>query len=421
MNLPHLLKLLFTALPSVGRRRIIISTIRLNLWGALFFIGQPASAQLTNPITVTIKLKKTADTFRVKIASLKYNKNLAFSFTLDDGLVSDYLVAFPYFQGGKVAGKYIDQWGIDQGADGKYYSGLFYTDGCGNSIPFKAAIAINAKNVASTDTIAHPGFLSWKQIDSLYHAGWDILNHGYSHATGKEVNAKYEIGKNNEVVKDHIGMEMRDFVIPGGHNDKLSNGPYAKAAFHLKMETVQCECFGNYLINIDSNLDLSHLKLGRKFLRTSTIEGRLSKSRRLGKSISILLDQDQKFWINAFTHGTGNQNIWNISFIFPEFKSLFKQLALQYGQRGRDNIWFAPTREVYEYLLNSRSVKYTIKGKRKRIKIIIDKNSLPSDISYSELTFVLQSSAQIKKVKCKDCSIESFSKDKRQNLINLKW
>lgn len=300
-----------------------------HIFCSLLLIFISGSAQRANRnISITIKLEKPSDTFTVKIAPLKYNKDFAFSFTLDDGLTSDYLVAFPYFSGGTVSGKYIDQWGYDQGADGKYYPGLFYTDGCGHSIPFKAGIAINAKNINGADTIFHHGFLTWKQLKDLSDAGWDILNHGYSHATGKNVNAKYEIKKNNEAVKKHIGIEMKDFVIPGGHDDYISDTSYTKRAFEAGMETVQCEHFGNYLIKIDSTLNLAHLKLGRKFLHTS----------RTGfpnfKDLERL-SQNKGFWINAFTHGAGNQNIWNISLIFPQFRSFFQNYIYNMGKEEK--------------------------------------------------------------------------------------
>lgn len=75
------------------------------------------SSNADGGITIIIKLKayKEEDTVSIKVANLKYNKDFAFSSTLDDGLVSDYLVAFSFFNGGSVSGNYIDQWGYCHG------------------------------------------------------------------------------------------------------------------------------------------------------------------------------------------------------------------------------------------------------------------------------------------------------------------
>lgn len=390
--------------------------------------------------TIIIKLKANRNNYPVSIktAPLKYNKNFAFSFTLDDGLVSDYLVAFPFFSGGTVSGKYTDQWGYDQGADGRGYPGLFYTDGCGQSIPFKAGLAINAKNINDADTLLHHGFLTWKQIQTLHQSGWDILNHGYTHATGKGVNVKYEIEQNNEVVKNKLGIEMKGFVIPGGRGDIFSNERYTKAAFDLGMETVQGEGFGNYLINIGPELNLSQIKLGRLFMRavTDTINGIITQKIRfrsgpnpavhgteaaLFKNIDFSVNDNQTFWINAFTHGVGNKNIWNISLVFPVVKSFFNKLEIKYGEKGADNMWMAPVTEVYEYLLNARAIKYMVKRYPKKIKLVIDKKAFPLYLKYHELTFIIAGRRAIRSVRCKGCIVESYSKGKNGNLININW
>lgn len=378
----------------------------------------------------------TNDSFSVKITSLKYDKDFAFSFTLDDGLASAYLVAYPFFEGGKVSDSYIDQWGYDQGGDGKYYAGLYYTDGCGNQLPFKAASAINAKSI-TTDTIFHPGNLSWKQVADLYRAGWDILSHGYSHETGKQVHAAYEVSENNRVVENRLKIKMSAFVIPGGKEDYLSEGPYTKAALDQGMQTVQCEHFRGHLIDLDSITikKQGHLKLGREFLHSKsttgkneayvssgeTIDDSALYAEKLVKEISTHLNQKEKFWINAFTHSVGNQNLWNISLVFPDFKAVFNQLENHYGENGMDNMWMAPTTEVYEYLLVSHFIKYHAEKQGKYIKITIDTAAIPAGLRYHEITFVLRSAGKIKKVKCVACNVESYSKEKKQSLVNVKW
>lgn len=375
-------------------------------------------------ITVIIKLRKPVGPVSVKTAPLKYNKDFAFSFTLDDGLVSAYLVAYPFFSGGKVSGTYTDQWGHDQGADGKRYPGLFYTDGCGGQIPFSAASAINAKNIADADTVDHAGFLSWKQIMNLYHGGWDILSHGYRHITGKGINAGYEVAENNRVVEDSLGIKMNDFVVPGGRDDDMSDNPYAEAAFNQGMQTVQCEHFPGHILVLDSTLKLSQLKLGRKFLHsTPDLAGghAVEADTALFEEISRRLDKKSKFWVNAFTHSVGNQNLWNISLVFPDFKHFFNGLANHFGQQGLDNMWMAPIEEVYEYLLTRRNIKYHVERKGRYVKVHMYTGGIPAGLRHHAITVVVRSDKVIKKVTCVGCSIECYSRNKGQNLINLTW
>lgn len=416
----------------------MIRKATLYLVGIFFLVAEGSQAKKANGIiSITIYLKESAKLSFVRTARLAYNKSFAFSFTLDDGLISDYLVALPFLGGGYVSRPYIDRWGNDQGGDGRFYPGLFYTDGCGNNIPFRAAVAVNAKTINAAAVTQHPGFLSWAQLKALQKAGWDILNHSYSHATGKHIDADYEIRENNRMVNKHLGMLMEDFVIPGGHNDIFSNKIYTEAAFALGMKTVQCEDFGDFWINIWPKLNLGHLMLGRLFIHTvtdttgSTIKNKLTLSSdgtlpylsedSLLATIDSHLGYKQAFWINAFTHGVGNQNVWNISLIFPEFKQFFSKLELRYGQKGVDNIWMAPTREVYEYLLNRRLVKYTVEKRKKKIVISIDRSTLLSDSRYHILTFIITGKNAINKVLCRGCYVESYSRNTSNGVININW
>lgn len=99
----------------------------------------------TKSKTISFKIKLKSDA-KVDIipSPLKYNKHFAYSFTLDDGYRSAYLTAFPLLNGGKISASNTNEWKMDQGGDGTESKGLFYSDGFGNKIPFKLALAINA-------------------------------------------------------------------------------------------------------------------------------------------------------------------------------------------------------------------------------------------------------------------------------------
>lgn len=392
-----------------GIRKFLIRALPVLI---LSCAALPSFSQTHPAMTIRIRLEHRTDSFRIYPATLKYDKDFAFSFTLDDGLVSDYLVALPFFHGGTVAPVHKGSWGSDQGGNGRAYPGLFYSDGCGHPQAFAAGIAINGKNIGAAS-----GWLDWHQVKALYDTGWDVLNHGFGHLTGRGVDAGFEVKHNNEVVQQHAGILMKDFVIPGGRQDSLSDGPYTRAAFSEGMETVQCEHFGRGVALLPVP-GLAGLKLGRFFLHTAA--GRMTGDSVLLAAISSGLGQGRKFWINAFTHSVGNDNLWHISLVFPEFTAFFRQLAAAYGLQGADDMWMAPTQEVYEYLLTRKRTTCSARRRGKTVIVTINAGAVPAGLRRHELTLVVQG-APMRKVKARGCHVESYGGTDGRQLINLDW
>ncbi|MEM9076301.1 MAG: hypothetical protein AAGC43_04640 [Bacteroidota bacterium] len=56
------------------------------------------------------------------------------------------------------------------------WGGLFYTDGCGNDVAFKASYAINPKGIIEGNS----SNLDWDMVNEMYIAGWDVFNHAYT-------------------------------------------------------------------------------------------------------------------------------------------------------------------------------------------------------------------------------------------------
>ena len=115
-----------------------------------------------NDIIITFDSPPT--NFSVSKANLKYDKDFAYSFTMDDGLRPQYTVAFPLLQS----------------TGGTYSSGLTYTDGCGHDVNFKAGLSIYSLNLDGNDVhIDTPSYLTWSQITELCDFGWNVFNHGF--------------------------------------------------------------------------------------------------------------------------------------------------------------------------------------------------------------------------------------------------
>ena len=126
-------------LPDFSSCLLLLSGLFMaNLAGALPVRSKPP---VKKTVYIDIKLRSAAKA-SVRLAALKYNKHVAFSFTLDDGYRSAYTCAYPLLNGGLASPSIRDEYRNNQGGDGKHSDVLFYSDGCGQKIPFKLALAI---------------------------------------------------------------------------------------------------------------------------------------------------------------------------------------------------------------------------------------------------------------------------------------
>jgi len=376
-----------------------------KLFLLLSILGRPYAGP-GDSVVLTLTLAHPVTRYILVPAPLKYNKAFAWSFTLDDGLASAYLVAFPFLSGGQVSPSYIDRWGKDQGGDGRWYPGLYYTDGCGNRIPFTAALAINGHSIVDSVT-GRDGNLSWQQLRTMVAAGWDVFNHGYTHATGRGVHATYEVYANDTAVERHLGYHVTQFVIPGGKDDSISREPYVEAARREGLQAVHCGCFPQ-----DGRLDGASFLTGRQFVRSADFD-----TRAVFSDLTARLASGQQAWINVFTHAVGNDDLWGISLRFPDLKALFDTLETRYGAGGQDNAWVASYQEVQEYRMLLRRLGYTIRISGSCVLLTCARP--PAGLRHKAMTFLWTAPSPVVGVACQGCAVESFSKRGGTQVINV--
>lgn len=367
-------------------------------------------------ISFKIKLK-SAENVQVRVAPLKYNKHFAYSFTLDDGYRSAYLTAFPLLNGGKISNPDKNEWKIDQGGDGTTSKGLFYSDGFGNKIPFKLALAINGGVIR--DLPANRGHLSWPEIKEMYNAGWDILNHGFHHATKHGTNYLSEVTENTASIKQNLDFTMSHFVVPGGEGDEKYYLEYEKEALNNAHFSVASYYGVGPVFKVDSKVNLDKMITARTFVQSSKDSTSFKIMDRYLKTIDSIIKQPNPIWFNEFTHGTGNINLWNLSMRFPDFKYYMTTLADKYGVKGNDSVWMAPWQEVYEYIWLRDRIKmdYTQKGKDVEVKIVIPE--IPGAFRYREITLAIETSSKFGIESGKDLIIKDDGKTNHK-LIHLK-
>jgi len=366
-------------------------------------------------IFVKIKLNTKADV-SIEKAVLKYNKRMAYSFMLDDGYRSAFLCAYPLLNGGKISASFIDGWQKDQGGDGSLSKGLFFSDGCGNSVPFRMGIAINAASLIETPE--NRGSLSWSEVKTLYNSGWDILNHSYHHSTKHGTDYSDEVRENGVAVFKELGFQMTQFIVPGGEGDSGYQDEYGRAAFENGIVAVGTTNGTGPVIKVDEPVNLDRLVYQREFIKSTSNTGSADIDQHLHK-IDSLFKRPEVLWYNEFTHGVGNDNLWDISLIFPDFRYYMTSIAKRYGIGGTDNLWMAPWQEVYEYIWLRDRIKINTKKNGQDVTLEVILPDIPASFRHGAISLNIKTTSTFSVIsQSKDVKVTTNGKGKH-SLLNI--
>jgi hypothetical protein len=371
--------------------------------GSFIYAHNAASqaTQIGTSSSIIIHFSSAPATYKLSKSPLKYNKDFAYSFTLDDGKIDAYTVAYPLFRGGTV--------------NNKSYSGLFYTDGCGNKIPFKGGLAMTSVNALGEDThIDNEENLRWVQIAEMHTSGWNVFNHSYSHASGVGTNYTHQVTANRSHIKSKTGIDPTHFVIPSGDINYI--GP----AYSNGMKAIYNENDfpGNDGFKVDGPITLNQFKLYRRFLDDSRYTTATIKDK-----IDFIASQSvngNHYWFSEFTHHVSPQPKGG-SLIFSTFEYYMNYIHTTYGQPGSDRVWMAPLQEVYEYLAVRENVSVGEFKNLNTVEAMIDFSKVPSDLEKYALTILVESDQDIMKVEGFGVSVVSFKGAGAKKLINLEW
>lgn len=377
------------------RIRTFLLTVFLVINGTFFCSANNSNLKIDSlkPKLISFKIKlKSAEKAKIQTSSLKFNKHLAYSFTVDDGYRSTYLTAFPLLNGGKISGKMISEWKIDQGGDGTTSKGLFYTNGFGNKIPFKLGLAINGAAIG--DFSASRGHLSWAEVKEMYDAGWDVLNHGFHHATKHGTNFLTEVTENTTSIKQNLGFIMSQFVVPGGESDPGYQLEYERDALANGSFAVASYVGSGPIIDVKEKVNLDKMIYARTFVQSSKDTIGFKTMDRYLKTIDSVAKLPNPVWYNEFTHGVGNQNLWSLSMRFQDFKYYMTTIANKYGAKGDDSIWMAPWQEVYEYIWLRDRIKINYTQNNKEGLVTIELPEIPETFRYRAISLAIDTPAK---------------------------
>jgi len=350
-----------------------------------------------------IEFDQAPSQLEIEKAVLKYNKDFAYSLTLDDGKIDGYTYAFQLLNGG-----YIED--IDQS-----YPGLSFTDGCGNDIKFTAGLAWNSVNSSFTDIhINTPSYMTWNQLSEMHNAGWGILNHSYSHAAYGETDYQFQVEENNSYVAQKTGINMRHFVIPSGD---LNYIPYA---FDNNMQAVYSNKvqFNGYPsgIDIDPPFNTYQQQIYRRFLNDDKYD-----QTNISEKIDLVAQNSvngNHIWYADFTHRVHN-TVTGGCLVFPTFEYYMNYIESTYGKNGSDRVWVASLEDVYDYILlrENTELNYTIENNIAHIYLNFD--NVPTDLRKYALSLDIESEANIVSVTAEFSSQIDYNTE--TGLINLSW
>lgn len=352
---------------------------------------------------IVVEFAGTPSSLDIKKAALKYNKNFAYSLTLDDGKYDGYDYAFNLFNGG-----YIEE--VDTHSDG-----LFYTDGCGNDIHFTAGIALNSVNSSFTDLhINTPDYMTWSEISEVYQAGWNIYNHSYSHAAWGETDHQFQVEENNSYVLSKTGIEMRHFVIPSG------DLAYSDVAFNNGMLAVYSNKvqFSGYPsgIDIDEGYNYDQQQIYRRFLNDDNYT--ISNISERMDQVANSSNESNHIWYSEFTHRIRNQ-VTGGSLIWPTFEFYMNDIANKYGKNGLDNIWFAGMEDVLDYLMIREGTELNFVLDGNIAYIYLDFSEVPADIPQYDLSIHIDTDVEILNITPEFNS--EYNSNLETGLLNLNW
>ncbi|MCK9204918.1 MAG: T9SS type A sorting domain-containing protein [Bacteroidales bacterium] len=375
-----------------------------------FLIGfLPLQANQTDSlqnIKITITFASAPSTYSVSKAPLRYNKDFAFSFEVDDGKKDIYSHGYPYLHGGV-------------GPDSTY-PGLVYTDGCGNDIKFKMSSALFSfftpggvlVDGHDPNSTYAPINVTWPELIEMYQQGWGVVNHGLTSNVPDSLS--YDIARNHSYVKLKMlgacpgGPDMRVFANPNGKES------YSQPAFDLGYLVCYREGynFGKPSFNVMSPWNHTDIKMGR-----TNLYGTINLSDIVDAMAAASINGAHR-WGVVFTHYLTNGQY---GYTFPVFKNHMRYIADTYGKNGLDNVWMATEEEILEYLLLKDFLTVQTAVNDTILEITFTGN-VPSDYRFYNATLMVDAGATIKSITATGVENASFNGIGNQSsMINLSW
>ncbi len=388
--------------------------------GNTSLLSNLASSTTNEPNTndgkrILLALNQPIESINISKSKLKYNKDFAYSMTVDDGSIWDYYITFPLINGG-VSGfpptnpetpwfDFPDDPHIEE-------AGFSFSDGCGNEVKFKAGLSLNTELASDEVTNYH---ITWDNMREMYNSDWDVFGHGHTHCNGG-CDYDEEIIVNRDVLEDELGFIPTHFVIPSGNTN------YYEPAYENGMVAVydqDRDLPGYEGLEVSDEFDYNEFKMHRYALEVSDTP--------YGEDLDMVADlagDGDHYWISEFVHAVGHPHDgeYNIRVEYDDFKSYMDYIENEFGKPWSDKkVWMAPMQEVYEYLRVRDAVEISSSQEGNILTIFLDDEEVPSDLRRNSLSLIvdLPSEVNISGVFPVGVTVESYNAE--TGLLNLTW
>ena len=399
-----------------------------NSTGAIFSIIYPKTFIITfqNPISTGIITK----------APLKYNKDVALSFSQDDGYGNAYNALYRYFNGGLVSWRNTNF----------IAPGLYSTDGAGNDIPFRGSLAwFSVSWIYQPPIQIHNSAWYWMSRDQLRetYINWrDIMNHGRQSAayptswqqfiypdnppgtTGLDYT--YELQKNIQAINNNIGLS---WVIITQETNPSGDTGYVQPARNLWYRAIMGHPSGSTIrsYNVYNHLDPYQLLIPRQYYTDDNFPTTGSVVQDIDALMISWSSPTTKTRRSYFNHGedfTGFDSSWhdNGGLKFSSFKYLADDMA-SYGKKGTDKIRVAGDQDVYEYIASKEQTNLSNSISWNQMVVTLDIANLYNDLRRKSLTLLVSgTNSPIQSIQYQSGAFTFHSENTGNGLINVeRW
>lgn len=358
----------------------------------------------TSTIVVSVSLSAAPASYSLVMADLKYNKTCVFNFESDDN-APNFRYPMAIFAGGKAP-------------DSTSYPGLFFTDGCGNNVPFRAALAVNGRGGFLNQEVALVAnkavAITYPELAQLVRWHWAIENHSFYHDPTTRYSFKYDAGKNVRLLIDLIQSNMaaqgtpfimRTLISPSswvGHQRAADSCLYLAASSQGQRD--------NYPLYPPS---------GQTYFDIMTLPaGFVSIGRAFDDVWSASTVSNWKTTIDGLISGSSATKhlMWRLGTHGPQVPAQFLDFANYLSTNGQDKIWVCSLHEFAEYLEVKRLVKMRSSLSGTVLTITLDTSTLPSINRFRDVSLLL-SGASIQAVSVKNA--DGYSVNPSTGLLNI--
>ncbi len=375
---------------------------------------KPKAAIVNRNIVVTYS--GTPTYFNVTKSIIRFDKDFAFSYSMDDGLGDAALIALPAFLGGNV----IEKDGIHLN-----YPGLKYTDGCGNAHNFNFEVKINGDKLV--DSPASGYNMNYIDFRKLYAMGSHYVNHGFTHKDNdesfstdpaiKEAQLIAEIEDNYNFVKNLTGIRMTNFNAPSNYM------PFYPISYDLYLAGMAgvsrvggmrpwlstTERFNGHTTDdpIETYLDFPEIGTGtaRDYVtwKDSTITHTDADFLPIEEIISGTTPT-KHYWFTAGSHAVGlyfgeADGDPGAGLKWLSFSHFFEGLQSRYGITGADNMYMDNENNVWEYLQCYKHSVINVQDVSSNVKnISVDFSKCNPEFRYHTSSFVISTDAEVTEI-----------------------